>query len=153
MNTISSTPTLRLGSQGASVKELQMLLNRRTAATLVVDGVFSKTTESAVREFQLLFFLTVDGVVGPQTWRALQTGAPVDMPMIARNSTGLAVKKAQEALKALQIYKGNVDGIFGIQTEAAIKSFQQNHGLRVDGIVGPQTWTKLSAVWVGFVVS
>lgn len=152
MVTTSPMPTLQLGSQGASVKELQTLLNQRTAATLIVDGIFGANTHSAVREFQLLFFLTVDGIVGPKTWRALQTGAPVDMPKIARNSTGTAVKQAQEALKALKYYSGNVDGIFGPQTETAVQAFQAHHFLNPDGIVSTQTWTKLNQVWVGFVI-
>ena len=59
MYTVSSMPTLRIGAQGASVKELQMLLNQRTAATLTVDGTFGTSTELAVREFQLLFFLSI----------------------------------------------------------------------------------------------
>jgi peptidoglycan hydrolase-like protein with peptidoglycan-binding domain len=152
MYTVSSTPVLRRGSQGASVRDLQMLLNKRTAAGLPVDGIFGLNTESAVREFQTLSFLTVDGIVGAKTWRSLQAGTPVDMPIIARGSTGTAVRQAQTALSALNFYLGALDGIFGPQTEASVKTFQFTAGLRADGIIGPQTWNKLSEYWIGFVI-
>jgi peptidoglycan hydrolase-like protein with peptidoglycan-binding domain len=44
----------------------------------------------------------------------------------------------------------DVDGIFGPQTEAAVRGFQQNENLSVDGIVGRQTWTALLRRWVLF---
>ena len=53
-------------------------------------------------------------------------------------------KEIQQALKAAGFYQGPVDGKLGSQTREAIRSFQQVHGLKVDGVVGRQTWEKLS---------
>jgi len=58
-------------------------------------------------------------------------------------SKGDEVRRIQEKLKALGIYRGPLDGDFGGGTEAAVKLFQQREGLEVDGIVGPITWGKL----------
>jgi peptidoglycan hydrolase-like protein with peptidoglycan-binding domain len=44
----------------------------------------------------------------------------------------------------------DVDGIFGSKTEAAVRDFQQNENLAVDGIVGTQTWTALLRRWLLF---
>jgi peptidoglycan hydrolase-like protein with peptidoglycan-binding domain len=44
----------------------------------------------------------------------------------------------------------DVDGIFGPKTEAAVRAFQQNENLSVDGIVGTQTWTTLLGHWLLF---
>jgi peptidoglycan hydrolase-like protein with peptidoglycan-binding domain len=44
----------------------------------------------------------------------------------------------------------DVDGIFGPKTEAAVRGFQQNDNLSVDGIVGRQTWTALLRRWLLF---
>ena len=44
----------------------------------------------------------------------------------------------------------DVDGIFGPRTEAAVRRFQQNENLSVDGIVGKQTWTALLRRWLLF---
>ncbi len=51
--------------------------------------------------------------------------------------------KIQERLKALGHYRGPIDGIFGGGTEAAVKAFQKDRGLKVDGQVGPITWKAL----------
>ena len=56
-----------------------------------------------------------------------------------RGSTGSEVKQIQQKLKSWGYYSGNVDGIFGKQTEAAVKSFQKKNNLSVDGIAGPAT--------------
>lgn len=66
----SARPTLRRGSKGPVVRELQTLLNRGGAG-LVVDGLFGPRTDAAVRDFQRRKRLAVDGIVGPQTWGAL----------------------------------------------------------------------------------
>ena len=54
-------------------------------------------------------------------------------------SRGSEVRTIQEKLKRWGYYNGNVDGIYGSQTVAAVKRFQQKNGLQVDGISGPQT--------------
>lgn len=74
--------------------------------------------------------------------------APVvpDMPMLYRGCTGDAVKTLQDKLNALGYNSGNVDGIFGAKTYAAVTAFQKANGLGVDGIVGKLTWGKLYGI-------
>ena len=74
--------------------------------------------------------------------------APVvpDMPMLYRGCTGDAVKTLQDKLNTLGYNSGNVDGIFGAKTYAAVTAFQKANGLGVDGIVGKLTWGKLYGV-------
>lgn len=67
---VASSPTLRIGSQGSAVDQLQSALNER-GASLNVDGKFGHLTRSAVKDFQGANNLTVDGVVGPKTHGAL----------------------------------------------------------------------------------
>ena len=69
-----------------------------------------------------------------------------DMPMLYRGCTGDAVKTLQEKLNAKGFDSGNVDGIFGAKTYAAVTAFQKTNGLGVDGIVGKLTWGKLYGV-------
>lgn len=58
-------------------------------------------------------------------------------------STGQTVRQIQTALKNRGYYTGKVDGIFGKLTTAAVKKFQKDYGLKVDGIVGPVTMKAL----------
>ncbi|MEC4811736.1 MAG: peptidoglycan-binding protein [Scytonema sp. PMC 1069.18] len=68
---------------------------------------------------------------------------------LKEGSTGSAVARIQEFLTTLKFYSGQIDGVFGPQTKAAVIKFQQNQGLTVDGIVGTQTAIALDdAVWV-----
>ncbi len=69
-----------------------------------------------------------------------------DMPMLDRGCTGDAVKTLQDKLNALGYNSGNVDGIFGAKTYAAVAAFQKANSLGVDGIVGKLTWGKLYGV-------
>ena len=69
-----------------------------------------------------------------------------DMPMLYRGCTGDAVKTLQEKLNAKGFDSGNVDGIFGAKTYAAVTAFQKTNSLGVDGIVGKLTWGKLYGV-------
>ena len=64
-------------------------------------------------------------------------------PTVKKGSKGDAVKGLQNALNARGYDVGTVDGIFGPATETAVKSFQRDFGLDVDGIVGPNTWEAL----------
>ena len=65
------------------------------------------------------------------------------MALYRLGSKGEEVRKIQEKLQALGIYRGPLDGIFGGGTDGAVKLFQQREGLEVDGIVGPITWERL----------
>lgn len=56
-----------------------------------------------------------------------------------RGSYGAEVKKIQSKLKSWGYYNGDVDGIYGSRTEAAVKSFQRKNGLTADGVAGPKT--------------
>lgn len=58
-------PTLKVGSNGAAVKELQQKLK------ITADGIFGKGTAGAVKKFQKAHGLVADGIVGPMTWKAL----------------------------------------------------------------------------------
>jgi len=64
-------PTLRRGSQGDEVADLQMLMNSKYGYELEVDGNFGRATEAAVKDFQSKHGLTADGIVGKKTWKAL----------------------------------------------------------------------------------
>ncbi|MEZ6138532.1 MAG: TIGR02594 family protein [Pirellulaceae bacterium] len=72
---------LRRGSRGSEVRRLQSALNAKLqpSPNLQVDGIFGRNTETAVRLYQANNGLTVDGVVGPQTWGSL-SGAPATPP-------------------------------------------------------------------------
>ncbi|MCK6508463.1 peptidoglycan-binding protein [Myxococcota bacterium] len=65
---------------------------------------------------------------------------------LSRGARGEAVSVLQEALVRAG-YDIDVDGIFGGGTEAAVFDFQENAGLVVDGIVGPNTWAALGVSW------
>lgn len=64
-------PTIRRGAEGDLVDELQAVLNAKYGFSLDVDGSFGADTEAAVKAFQKSKGLTVDGIVGPKTWKAL----------------------------------------------------------------------------------
>ncbi len=70
-----SKPTVRLGSRGQAVIDLQIRLNRWLASQgrkmLEVDGIFGRRTKSVVITFQRAASLSPDGIVGPQTWSTL----------------------------------------------------------------------------------
>lgn len=75
-----NVPTIRRGSEGELVKQLQARLNELTGAGLTVDGIFGAKTESAVLHFQELRGLTADGIVGPKTWQALGVSGNTNPP-------------------------------------------------------------------------
>ena len=65
------------------------------------------------------------------------------MTTIQSNSSGPLVSLLQITLKDLNLYEGQIDGIFGTNTLKAVRTFQANNDLIVDGIVGESTWNKL----------
>lgn len=68
--TVINYPTLRRGSKGDLVAQLQTFLSK-DGSSLAIDGIFGPGTQSAVRSFQKRHGLVVDGIVGPKTWAEL----------------------------------------------------------------------------------
>ncbi len=70
--------------------------------------------------------------------------ADSSLPALSRRgSRGEEVKQIQTVLKDRQLYTGNIDGIYGAQTEQAVIKFQKQMGLAADGIAGPKTLAAL----------
>jgi peptidoglycan hydrolase-like protein with peptidoglycan-binding domain len=137
-------PTIAPGASGEPVRRLQRALRRQPDLAIVVDGAFGPKTEAAVKDFQQGAGLTVDGVVGPQTWAALPDGGP--MPTLQEGVTGDVVKHLQQVLASgapgeWTTGPGAIDGKFGPQTKASVKSFQTFGGVPTDGVVGDETWS------------
>jgi peptidoglycan hydrolase-like protein with peptidoglycan-binding domain len=64
-------------------------------------------------------------------------------PIIRKGDTGSYVRILQEYLNSTKVKKyncGDVDGIFGKKTDKAVRAFQKDNKLVVDGAVGPKTW-------------
>ena len=140
---IPGWPILQLGSQGPEVFALQYLL-RHHGLESPADGLFGPATEQAVRTFQSQRDLGVDGLVGGQTWPAL-----VQSVVLQFGSSGDAVRAAQVLLLEKFGYADIivVDGLYGRGTEAVVKTFQSDHGLTPDGLVGAaQTWPALVSI-------
>lgn len=187
-------PTLQLGSQGESVRELQSMLMLLGYYPGPVTGVYQEDTAAAARRFQTAAGVTADGIVGPATWSRLfptppgeanpptaaapsgttppattpsttspssttppattppatttpatpSSGTPAALPVLRPGMEGDAVRQLQQRLRTKKFYSGAVDGVFGSQTEAAVRAAQAANNLTVDGIVGPATWRALN---------
>jgi len=83
----------------------------------------------------------VSGAMGVPTKPA--DPVAVASKMLRKGSTGQRIINLQTMLKSLGFNVGNVDGIFGGATEYAVKLFQRQHGLVVDGVAGPTTYAML----------
>lgn len=137
---------LRRGDQGPAVQEVRdrlvrlgLLSDNASAAADVFDDILL----AALRYFQQTRGLTVDGLVGPQTFRRLEEarwkiGDRVLSYTPGHVIHGEDVAQLQQRLIELGFALDRVDGIFGKSTDAAVREFQRNVGLDVDGICGPQ---------------
>ena len=130
---------LRAGSEGRLVRYLQFMLKIDGFNINAVDGIFGPNTQNAVLAFQQANNLTSDGIVGPKTWASINLLNP-ERRVLRRGSIGSEVKYLQRKLYSKLYPVGTIDGIFGSNTERAVKDFQTENGLTPDGIVGPKTW-------------
>ena len=148
----------RLGDSGPAVAQITGLLER---IGLLDDGAagdlsqlgeapqFDARVELAVRTFQQQRGLTVDGVVGPLTFRRLdearwQLGDRILTHLPGRLMAGDDVYTLQGRLLDLGFKIGLVDGYFGPDTEAGVREFQRNFGIPPDGTCGPATLKALT---------
>ena len=138
---LNNYPLLRSGSQGNFVYLLQFILNEY-GYNLTVDGIFGSRTLNAVRDFQRNNSLSVDGLVGTNTWRTLLTLPPY--PLLRESYRGAYVTLLQQLLESNLYPVGGIDGIFGSRTLSAVRAFQGANNLTVDGLVGNDTWNALT---------
>jgi N-acetylmuramoyl-L-alanine amidase len=139
---------LKLGATGGDVYELQGRLKFLGYYTGPVDGKFRDRTYRAVRLFQYAFGIDVDGTVGPRTKRKLWEATRVWVPglenrIFKKGDEGGYVWELQRRLRFIGFYTGRVDGKFQDRTERAVRLFQYEFGLKVDGRVGPETKLKM----------
>ena len=143
------TSYLSKGSRGEEVKKLQKRLLALGYQTGAADGIFGDITLSAVLQYQKNAKITQDGIVGPVTWSKLNSGAASLVPNVPsskylqKGSRGDEVASVQARLITLGYLKDSADGIFGKLTHGAVTAFQKDQGIKVDGIVGPVTRSRL----------
>jgi len=132
----------RRGDRGSAVAEVQATLTSLGLLPAPEDG-FGAATDRAVREFQQRRGVSVDGIVGPETYRALvaaRWGLGDRLLTLASNPyTGDDVGALQERLLELGFDAGRVDGVFGVRTQRALRGFQREYGMVPDGACGPAT--------------
>jgi len=135
----SSWPSLKKGDSGTEAYAMQLLLTYNGHSVGIVDGIIGKKTETAVKAFQKKKGLVQDGIAGEKTLSKL-------VVTVENKDSNDAVRAAQYLLKNKFNYDIVVDGVFGKNTLAAVKSFQTSMKLTADGIVGPNTWRELFGV-------
>ena len=163
---------LSLGDTGDDVRVMQYYLAviaayYDTIPPVAVSGVFDEDTEGAVRAFQQQFGLAQDGVVGRQTWQAMEDayegirtasnlieGGVVLFPgrVLQAGFQGEDVATIQEYLAYIAtVYPAlpapAVTGVYGLETVQAVEAFQQEFGLEVNGIVGVTTWDAIASLY------
>jgi N-acetylmuramoyl-L-alanine amidase len=126
----------------ATVRALGLLTSSRPSP------VYDDELEQAVRTFQQRRGLITDGIVGPSTYRALRDarwtlGDRMLAFLVSSPVTGDDVFALQERLLELGYDAGRPDGIFGPQTEQALRGFQRDYGMIADGVCGPATMRAL----------
>ena len=183
-NTTPSAPkvTLTEGDTGRDVELIQRKLNRISGnfpgipKIYPADGFFGKSTTEAVKKFQEVFGLDVDGLVGRATWNEIQFIYNAVKKLYTVNSEGLRIEDVStkypgelslgdngEGVLNIQYYLSYIslfvptvqdtklDGSFGPSTENSVKSFQKTYGLPENGIVDRATFDKMENVYSEFV--
>lgn len=166
----ASYETLRKGSFSGDVATMQQVLINLGYLSGEPDGNYGTQTEKAVRAFQKVNGLGVDGTAGTATLtklysneaiaataavatsasgtaataKATATPAP-DSTNLKKGSTGDAVKSMQQQLIKLGYLTGKADGTFGSKTYAALVAFQKANKLTADGVAGTKTQAKLNS--------
>ena len=161
---------LQEGDRGVEVQLLQYYLSAIAVfypqiPNVSIDGRFGPELFKAVLNFQRSFGLIEDGIVGRETWNRIyalyETLSDKIVPdesipeypgmTLQQGSYGENVRRIQTALNNISAQYPSIpllveDGIFGTATTTAVRAFQRQFGLTVDGIVGVLTWNKIFEV-------
>ncbi len=148
---------LKNGSQGTMVRMTQVRLAELGYYNGGADGLFGSSTASAVKAFQRNNGLTADGQAGDKTLDKLfsDSAKPASTPVKTANPNaervmisgmeGNDVYSLQQRLIELRYLNGMPDAVFGVETEQAVRAFQENNGMQADGKAGPATVKKLNS--------
>ena len=178
LNDISQqyTGALSLGDTGNSVSNLQYFLSVLAAyyesiPAVAIDGVFGETTRDAVFAAQRTFGLPIDGLVGEDTWNAINSAyqgivsriSPVftDGAILPYPGVPLRQGNESESVRILQEYLNYISqfipeipavsptGYFGARTQASVEAFQRLYGITppVAGQVGAETWNAIANLY------
>ena len=159
LSSSSGTSGMKLGSTGSDVRALQQNLTTLGYYYGDITGHYGTMTQAAVAKFQKARGLTQDGVAGSKTVEAIASAIKSSGGSVAGSSsssgvgnslregdTGAAVNELQTMLKTLEYYYGEITGHFGSLTKKAVRSFQDDNDLTVDGIAGVNTINKLRSL-------
>ncbi|MDO5022040.1 MAG: peptidoglycan-binding protein, partial [Eubacteriales bacterium] len=153
ISSYSNYSSLSEGSSGDSVKALQEALKELGFHKGKVDGKFGAATKKSVLSFQEKNKLPVNGVADPECQYLLfEVGAlnskgkktqiktlPINAEVLRPGDKGIPVENLQNRLKELGYYSGKIDGKYGNGTTKAVKDFQRDNKLKVDGKAGQKT--------------
>ncbi len=147
--------SLKKGMSGSSVKEVQERLKVLGYFKNSCTGYYGDATVKAVKAFQSRNGLTADGICGPDTIKKMYAnnvkpveGVEVDKDQnnaLSYGKTNNDIKALQRRLKQLGYFDHNVTGYFGDATRDAVKDFQRNNKLSVNGVVNDATLEKLDS--------
>ena len=129
----------------SAVVRLQVELKAAGHAAGTADGKFGAKTKKALESYQKDKKLTQTGEADPATWAAINlvsSGMNIGTSL-KKGSSGTAVKHLQKALIGLGYLNGAADGKFGAKTAEAVKDYQRDYGLGVDGSAGKKTLTSI----------
>ena len=149
----SSSSSLKKGDEGQDVKDLQQALISLGYLHTDATGTFGSATKEAVEAFQKDMGLSVDGVAGPKTLTKLYDKTEVvegdsqsaSGSTLKKGDEGSGVTELQNLLKAAGYFSSECTGYFGSITETALKNYQRDKGLTVDGLAGERTLASLRA--------
>ena len=142
----SSISVLTNGDQGEAVSRLQDRLAELGFFAGESTGFYGPLTEEAVIRYQEAQGLLADGVAGPETLGTLLP-APIAPQRSGLALDGEQLRTLQAKLASLDFYLGEIDGVYGPQSEAAINSFQSVYALPVTGVVDRRTLATLDRVY------
>lgn len=159
--------TLKTGSNSSEVARMQTYLNAIGTAyypqlkKLTVDGVYGSSTKATVQQYQTIMGLQVDGIIGSNTWNSIVVeynsiagGGEFVWPGITLRpgSNSSDVAYMQTLLNAIQLLYNainhqTVDGKYGSNMTQAVRLFQEQFGLSIDGLLGHKTWDRILYVF------
>lgn len=144
-----ASAAIKQGDRGSEVESLQQRLQKLGYFKADVTGYFGGVTKEAVREFQKERGLHPDGVVGKDTQASLEEHQQQEVSESTQGVWRLGDRdaKVSEIQQRLEVagfaIPARKDAIFDGATQEAVRQFQQAKGLKVDGVVGPQTLAAL----------